>query len=272
MNEIVKQADAEIITAERITKYMEAFGIASQLEKGEKEQFIEIATAFQLNPFKREIYCIPYGKGEFRKLLIITGYETYLKRAERTGKMDGWSADIEGSGEDMVAVVTIYRKDWSRPFIHKAYWSECKQTTFKDGKQQLNAMWSKMGKFMLKKVATAQAFRLCFPDEFGGMPYTADELPDNMTAGFNEEPKNITSESSATRTEQPALVVQSEKAEAQTEQSKPESKPADAHMLTEGEVITGWFWKLSAEQRKQYIPNGCKYEKVNGSWTVIKAA
>ena len=63
MNEIVKQADAEIITAERITKYMEAFGIASQLEKGEKEQFIEIATAFQLNPFKREIYCIPYGKG-----------------------------------------------------------------------------------------------------------------------------------------------------------------------------------------------------------------
>lgn len=71
---------------------------------------------------------------------------------------------------------------------------------------------------------------------------------------------------------QPVPVVQSEKAETQTEQPKPESKPADAHMLAEGEVITGWFWKLSAEQRKAYIPAGCKYEKVNGSWTVIKAA
>ena len=29
---------------------------------------------------------------------------------------------------------------------------------------------------MTKKVAMAQAFRLCFPDEFGGMPYTNDEI------------------------------------------------------------------------------------------------
>lgn len=57
--------------------------------------------------------------------------------------------------------------------------------------------------------------------------------------------------------------------------AKPESKPetnADAHMLAEGEVIGGWFWKLSADQRKQYIPKGCKYSKVNGSWTVIREA
>lgn len=46
----------------------------------------------------------------------------------------------------------------------------------------------------------------------------------------------------------------------------------DAHVLSEGEVIGVWFWKLTADQRKQYIPEGCKYGKVNGSWTVIKAA
>jgi hypothetical protein len=59
------------------------------------------------------------------------------------------------------------------------------------------------------------------------------------------------------------------------QETKPESKPAvpaDAHILAEGEVIGGWFWKLSAEQRKQYIPAGCKYSKVNGSWTVIREA
>jgi hypothetical protein len=30
---------------------------------------------------------------------------------------------------------------------------------------------------MIKKVAISQAFRLCFPVEIGGMPYTADEMP-----------------------------------------------------------------------------------------------
>jgi hypothetical protein len=33
---------------------------------------------------------------------------------------------------------------------------------------------------MIKKVAMAQGFRLCFSDELGGMPYTADELPDQV--------------------------------------------------------------------------------------------
>lgn len=187
-------SETDLITSNKITEYMDALGIAAQLNDKEKKQFIEIAIAYQLNPFKREIYCIAYGEGQYRKLSIITGYETYLKRAERTGKMDGWQAEIEGTGEDMTAKVTIYRKDWKHPFIHVAHWSECKQMTYDKEKKifRLNAMWDKMGKFMLKKVAIAQAFRLCFPDEMGGMPYTSDELPENMTHGadsFFKEPE-----------------------------------------------------------------------------------
>ena len=34
-----------------------------------------------------------------------------------------------------------------------------------------------MPNFMLKKVAIAQGFRLAFPDELGGLPYLAEELP-----------------------------------------------------------------------------------------------
>lgn len=30
---------------------------------------------------------------------------------------------------------------------------------------------------MTKKVGISQAFRLCFSDELGGMPYTSDEMP-----------------------------------------------------------------------------------------------
>ena len=42
-------------------------------------------------------------------------------------------------------------------------------------------MWSEKPRTMLKKVCIAQAFRLCFPVELGGMPYTADELPPHMS-------------------------------------------------------------------------------------------
>ena len=194
MNEIIVKPDSDV-TKERVIDFAKTLGLDKNLEPNELSQYIEICTAYQLNPFKREIYCVAYGQGQYRKLSIIVGYEVYLKRAERTGKMDGWEVDIEGTGEDMYAKVTIYRKDWTHPFTHKAYWSECKQETYDKEKKtwRLNSMWEKMGKFMLKKVATAQAFRLCFPDEMGGLPYTADELPENMTT----EVKNITPEPAA---------------------------------------------------------------------------
>jgi hypothetical protein len=39
-----------------------------------------------------------------------------------------------------------------------------------------------MPAFMLKKVAMAQGFRLCFPDEMGGLPY----LPEEINLGSSE--------------------------------------------------------------------------------------
>ena len=48
-------------------------------------------------------------------------------------------------------------------------------------------MWASKPYTMIKKVAIAQGFRLAFPDEIGGMPYTADELPDEMTT-HNHKP------------------------------------------------------------------------------------
>ena len=56
------------------------------------------------------------------KRVVIVGYEVYLKRAERTGNLDGWRAYIDGTGEDARAVVEIYRKDWNHPFIHETFW------------------------------------------------------------------------------------------------------------------------------------------------------
>lgn len=285
MNNMVttnKAISKEVITKEKIVDYMNAFGIAGQLSASEKNQFIEIATAYQLNPFLREIYCIPYGKGEVRKLSIITGYEVYIKRAERIGVLDGWDVEIVGESlEKAAARITIYRKDWKHPFKHIVYLQECKQES---------PIWRKMPRFMLKKVAIAQGFRLCFSDEFGGMPYTADELPEEMTNnGYNEKYEN----DNDNRYDNPAEIKEAEVVEPQKQADNkeffPEHELADGfsapapenkqtkedegepRMLKPGEKIPGWFWDKTAIEKAKYIPDGCKYAKVDGVWKCIKA-
>ena len=179
MNEIIKKEATEIITPvdeKTIVEYLDTTGLTKSLLPKEKAMFVNMARLYGLNPFKREIYCTVYGEGQYRQCSIVTGYEVYLKRAERIGKLDGWQAQITGNLQDgtLAATVTIWRKDWTHPFTHTAFYSECVQTSKKTGEP--NAIWRKMPSFMVRKVAIAQAFRLCFSDEFGGMPYTNDEM------------------------------------------------------------------------------------------------
>lgn len=196
MNELAEIKTNEVLLPtenlkEKAVEYLSSMGL--KIPEKHKTQFIELASSFGLNPFKREIYAVGYGEN----WNIITGYEVYLKRAERIGKLDGWKAEVNGNGNDMTATVTIYRKDWKMPFEHTVLFSEVCQKT-KDGK--LNSVWGKMPSFMCKKVAIAQAFRLCFPDEMGGMPYTADELPE---IEIKAETKTIKAETKTVKTEKP---------------------------------------------------------------------
>lgn len=154
------------VTESQLTGYLTAMGLAPKLNDREKAQFLQIATAYNLNPFKREIYCVKYGE----TLSIIVGYESYIKRAERSGLLNGWSVKTEGSGNEMKAIVTIHRKDFAQPFEHEVYFSEYKQN---------NQFWNNKPVTMIKKVAIAQAFRMCFSSEIGGMPYTAEEIVEN---------------------------------------------------------------------------------------------
>jgi len=158
-----------------LIEYLDVMGISPKLEEKEKIQFLNIAKTFGLNPFKREIFCTVYGSGEYKQLSIITGYEVYIKRAERSGQLDGWHATTTGSVDtnDLKAIATIYRKDRQHPFIWEVFYDECVQKT-KAG--AVTKFWEKAN-FMTKKVAISQAFRLCFSDELGGMPYTSDEMP-----------------------------------------------------------------------------------------------
>lgn len=171
MNNKMQKTGGDPVDMEKITTYLEAMNLASKLTKSEVQQFIEISQAFGLNPFKREIYANKYGD----KMSIIVGFETYIKRAERSGNLSGWNVDTKGmvnhsdiGKSDITATITIHRKDWEHPFIHSVHFSEYFQNTM---------IWKTKPITMIKKVAMAQGFRLCFSDELGGMPYTSDELP-----------------------------------------------------------------------------------------------
>lgn len=187
MNELTKTKQSTEIADFKATAidFLKGMGM-NNIPQKYANQFVEICKAYGLNPFKRECYAVGYGDN----WNIITGYEVYIKRAERTGKLDGWDCVVEGQGQDMVAKLTIYRKDWSHPFHHFVVYNEAVQRK-KDG--TVNPMWTKMGSFMLRKVCIAQGFRLCFPDELGGMPYTSDELP--------EIERNITDEATVVKSE-----------------------------------------------------------------------
>lgn len=145
---------------ETVKKY-----IAKGATDEELFMFLGICKSYGLNPFKREIHFIKYDQKN--PASIVVGYETYLKRAVATGKLDGWRCWIEGKGNDERAVIEIKRKDWSQPFRWEVYRRE-----FDTGKSS----WKKMPHFMLKKVAIAQGFRLAFPEDLGGMPYIPEEM------------------------------------------------------------------------------------------------
>lgn len=234
-----KNQPAEMVTSEQITEYLKTFGFAEKLSKNECQQFTEIAKAFNLNPFKKEIYCVAYGEGEKRKLSILTGFEVYLKRAERSGLLDGWKVWTEGTptmkietktftskrgekytkdvatfGGDLRGIIEIFRKDRNHSFIHEVDLTEYAQDS---------EIWRTKTRTMIKKVAMAQGFRLCFPDEMGGMPYTEDELPDYMTSERDVTPEKRPEASPAPQ----KIAPQAQATESTTKPEEPKEKTSE---------------------------------------------
>ena len=179
------------ISKDKIVEYLDSVGLGQSLTSAEKVQFFNVCLAYNLNPIKKEIYAVKYGQAPAS---IIVGYEVYIKRAERSGKLDGYDVKTEGNIKDgsLKAIVTIYRKDWSRPFAHEVYYSEYVQRT-KDG--QVTKFWLEKPITMLKKVAISQGFRLCFSDENGGLPYSEEEINvRDVKNEFENENNNTTPE------------------------------------------------------------------------------
>ncbi len=161
MTALVKTTEGNIVEMVKVL-----FPHLASVSDTEIRKAISLAKHLGLDPAKRECHFIPF-KGS---LQLVVSYMEYIKRAEKSGKLNGWDVVVGEDEIDVFAEVVIYRKDWQFPLKWRVYLSEAKKDT---------PSWKSMPIFMLKKVCIAQAFRLAFPEEIATLPYTEDELSNN---------------------------------------------------------------------------------------------
>ncbi len=216
-NEIVATSEENKVTQDLLLDYLKTMN--KGLNEQQTKQFLAVAGTFGLNPWKSEVYAVTFkNKDGSTDMSIVTGYETYIKRAELNPNYDGfeiefkgvfkrgkvtksskngsWQVDALVPDGEVSCICTVYRKDRAHP---------TREEVFFDEYDQGNSMWQSKPRTMLKKVAIVSAFRKAFPFDFGGMPYTSDELPDHMTGadklnaqGMQEIPQDAPQQPQAT--------------------------------------------------------------------------
>jgi phage recombination protein Bet len=151
----------------------------------EAYNFLQLCVHRDLNPFLKEAYLIKYGS---MPATMVVGKDAFTKKAEESGKLDGFEAGIiiktsDGKIERRIGVVQfegdiliggwakIFRKDMKYPFVCEVPLSEYMK--YKDGKPQ--SSWATMPGTMIRKVSLVQALREAFTRELGGC-YDAVEM------------------------------------------------------------------------------------------------
>jgi len=160
--------------------------LAPELSQDELRLFAMVASRSGLDPFAKQIYAVK-RKG---RVTFQTGIDGYRSIAARTGLYDGQDepeygpvcgcGDKRPDGHPEFATVRVYRKGVSRAIAATAYWHEYKPDQGERGTQ--DAMWTRMPRVMIAKVAEALALRKAFPYDpenrqgIGADIYTADEM------------------------------------------------------------------------------------------------
>ncbi len=137
---------------------------------------LEIAKTRRLNPMLKQIHFVKRYNGQLKREVWAcqASIDGLRAIAQRTGFYAG-SDEPEFTYDDgklIAAKVKIYRKDWARPAVGVAHWSEYVQTTREGAPTKF---WKDMPHVMLAKVAEAQGLRKAFPEDMSGL-YSDDEM------------------------------------------------------------------------------------------------
>lgn len=238
-------AVVQIDYVEKAKRYLQFTGV--KLPDKDYGTFLEICQAMGLNPFLREIYAVTY-KDKYGNVQasVITGYEVYIKRAMRTGLVQNWKAWTEGNKKDgtLKGCIKIKRADWTEPFYMEVYFDE-----YDTGRN----LWVTKPRTMIEKVAIAQGFRRCFPEEMGGMPYTKDEM-------------GVVTRVIKTADGQECEVVDEEQMQTQPQpqpqpQAQPQPQPQQQDTAKQIQEAITHIWTIAnqrelTEQDRQIIANG----------------
>lgn len=160
---------------------------------------MEVARARRLSPLLRQIHFVKRWDSLNRREVwsVQASIDGLRAIAERTGLYDGQDEPefVETDGQLVACKVRVYRRDWTRPVVGVAYWSEYVQMSRDKttGKERPTAMWARMPHVMLAKCAESIALRKAFPEDIGGI-YSAEEMAqgqgDRERLEVVEEPAN----------------------------------------------------------------------------------
>lgn len=204
-NVVLLEKSASAIKRAELKQAIEryVFGhLPPEVPEGEKQFLLNFALNLGLNPWKGEIYFIPFKTKDGTKVQKVVSYLVYVQRAEKTGLLNGW--EVELSQDTKTATCIIYRKDWDRPFKWTVHLQEVKRDT---------RAWREMPGFMLRKVCIAQAFRLAFPGATGELPYIPEEAPiEAEVEVMDTQPQTLT-QAQAQQTSSPSSPPEKEEKE-----------------------------------------------------------
>lgn len=161
---------------------------------------VELCNRQHLNPFTKEVYLVKYGNAPAS---IITAYQVFNRRANRQESYGGIKSGVVVMREGRIVKKrgsAVYKQVGEQLL---GGWAEVQ---FKDGKESAyvelaltdystgKSNWAKMPGVMIEKCAKAGAWRLAYPDEFGGM-YTGEEMDQKVERDMGAGAQTVKAES-----------------------------------------------------------------------------
>ena len=151
----------------------------------ELQLFLSIAKKTGLDPFTKQIYCVPRWDSKLNRNVYsaqtsVDGLRLIaLRSGHYAGQLGPFWCDTDGVWQDVwikntppvAAKVGILRHDFKEPLWAVAKWDAYKQT---DKNGNVTKFWAKMPDLMLSKCAESLALRKGFPHELSGLLSTEE--------------------------------------------------------------------------------------------------
>ena len=179
----------EILTNEYLVKIKSLLDVSGfvGLNVSEVRYFAGLCKELNLNPFKKEIYAVPFKKADgSRSVQAIVGYETYLNRAYSSPRFYRYEKSFSGDGINLSIHLKVFDIQGNLMWESDASIKEFAKMDMT--KSKLYGMWAQIPKLMLEKCMVVRATRFVVPSVVGDLPYTNEEML--KVDGFGKDNKN----------------------------------------------------------------------------------